>query len=338
MKAMKPTKPRFMHVAGSTHSSFCNLFYGGAEYRKMMESEKRAALVKLVCLCADISKFVAKHIACQWSGGLMLNAAKLKENMISEYSDLMNRWRKQVAMEREASKPIFPRTTLSQTNGFKAAIREEEQLMQLIRMYSSLQKSSMEVMESHCRTIAIQAATLASVLTGMVKESALPSIHQCLTVAISNSTRNFVVALANKSQVSVVLNRLQSTKSLASSVVMELSNQTLYVFSYVGDADHYCGLIFLDTPVHTQAASTRRAKIAYIETLPYHRKCSVAKRLIQWIKTTAKENGYQSLYAESVMLCSVFWIKSGFHINAPDTAACNLDPMSVENLVSRASI
>ena len=329
---------KFMRVANSVHKSFSNLFTGGAEHRKMMHPEACAAIVKVVCLCTDVSKFVAQHISCQWSSGIRYNASNLKDNMMTEYSQLLNQWRKHVAEEKMAFKTIFPRTTLAQTKGFRAAIREETHLMELIKMYTKIQMNSpMQVRESHCKTIAVQAAALASVLTGLVKESELPGIQQCLTrLTVVNCTRKAVVNLASKEQKYAILTRLQSTNNYAK--VMALSNLNLYVISY--DTQHHCGFIFIDSPVHVchpLTGNTRSAEIYYIETLPSHRKSSLAKRLLQWVKATAKKNGYQSLCTSSIKPSGTFWAKCGYRVEYT-TATLNLNPMSVENLVNRALV
>lgn len=329
---------KFMQIAGSAHRSFNNLFIGGAEHRKMMLPEANAALLNLVCKCIEISKFVAEHISCKWSPGIILSAENLKDNVSTEYSSLLNQWKKQVERER-GTKTLFPRTTLAQKTSFKAVLEEEKTLMEMIRTYTKIQMNSpMAVREELCKAIAAQTATLSAVLSGLVDEKLLPSIQKCLTLAIVNCMRRTVVSVATKEQKSGILNRLQH-KKLAFNVMMELGNCNLYVISY--DTD-FVGFIFIDSPVHTmhKASESRKAKIAYIETLPGHRRCLLAKRMIQWAGYIAKENGYQSLYATSMLPNGIFWVKCGFSLeNAkPKMAVLNLNPMNIENLVNRASV
>lgn len=330
---------KFMQVAGSAHKSFKNLFTGGAEHRKMMLPEANAALLSLVCKCIEVSKFVAKHISCQWSQGILLNAENLKENMATEYSSFLTQWKKQVEMERGDKLTLFPRTTIAQKNGFKDALKEEKTLMEMILNYTKIQMNSPTVREEHCKTIAVQAATLSAVLSGLVDEKLLPSIQRCLTVAIVNCMRKTTVSIATKEQKSSILNRLQN-KKIASNVVMELGNFSLYVISYemIESVIDYVGFIFVDAPVH-QPNRSRKARIAYVETLPCHRRSLLAKRMIQWVGHTAKENGYQSLYTTSMLPNGIFWVKCGFSLEEgkPRMAVLNLDPMNIENLINRAS-
>lgn len=327
------TSPKFIQIAHSASKSFNYLFTGGSEHRKMMQQEAGAAIVKIMCLCTDISKFVAKHTSCQWSDGIIRISSNLKDDMLVEYTDLLNQWKKNVIVERRLRSP-FPRTTIAQTEGYKAAIREEKRLMELVDMYVKLQGNS-AVQISHCMTIVEQAAVLGEVLTGMVKASLKISILPNIQV------QEATVGLASKEQTSSILNHLQSARKLTSNVIMELGNCSLYVISY--DPSSYIGFAFIDAPVHialdrnslNSINSINSAKIAYIETLPNHRKTSIATRLLQWIKASAKDSGYKSLYVKSFLPNGNFWMKFGFTLG-DSRAICTLDPMCLENLINMA--
>jgi hypothetical protein len=337
-------------MADNMHTAFKNLLTGGSEHRKMMLPEADATLLRLVCKCIDFLKFAAKHANCQWSTDIILHAENLKENTLVEYSSLQNRWKKQMGIEKETkfslpqitqdgekeTKICFPRITLAQKSGYKAAIKEEYTLMQSILTYIKIQTNS-QVKEEQCRTIVTQAATLSAVLSGLVGEDLLSSIHKSLA---TSCTKNLMINLATADQKSSILNTIRCTRNLAFNVVMALSNFDLYVISY--SPDSYASFIFMESPVHKPIESTRKAKIAYIETLSCHRKTYMAKKLIQWVEKTAKENGYQSLYATTVKPNKIFWEKCGFKLeldsNIVLNLVLNLDPMSIENIVNKASV
>lgn len=312
---------KFLQIANSADQSFRNLFTGGTEHRKMMQPEVGAAIVRIAFLCSDISKFVAKHTSCDWSDDVMLSSSKLKDDMVVEYSDLLNQWKKSVVLEKEARKPLFPRTTLAQTIGYKAVIREQKQLMELIGIYFKIQGS---VVASHCKTIAQQAGVLVDALKEMAKVILQSSI--CPTLS-----QRETVTLASKGQTSAILNRLQS--HLTSNIIMELGNCSLYVMSRDSS---YLGFVFLDTPVHTPKLNdSKSVKIAYIETLNGHRRTAIATKLLNWVKATAKDNGYKSLYVKSFLPNGKFWMKFGFTLGKAQ-ATCCLDPMCLDNLINKA--
>ena len=314
---------KFVVVALSADRSFKNLFTGGAEHRKMMRHEASAAISKIVCLCADISKFLARHISSPWSIDAILSASNLKEDTLVEYSCLLNQWKKQRALEKGTGLVLFPRTTLAETDGFRAAIKGGEQLMELIHVYTKSFKTEQKIFE----TIAEQAAVWAAALTDMMDVLSKSDQTKVKRNAIQQ------VSLASKEQISAILNQLQSTKRLASNVLMELGNCTLYVISCDKNA---LGFIFLDAPVHIPLTeySKGSVKIAYIETLTSH-KTAIAARLLRWVKTSAKDNGYKSLYVKSFLPNGNFWTKCGFSLGQTE-ALCSLDPICIDNLVNKA--
>ena len=339
---------KFMRDVSSAHRAFKNIFTGGAEHRMMMLPEANAALLDLVCLWAAVSKSVAQHASCQWSPGTILNAENLKDDMSAVCSESLKQWKKQVGLER-GTNSLFPRTSLAQKGKYRAAIQEEKTLMEMILEYSDyhskLQRGPMTDFklkaqalwsEAYCKGIAFQAAGVAAFLSGLVDERLPKSIKKRLTVAIFNCRRGATVSVATMEQKKSILNRLQYTHKFASNVVMELGNCNVYVISY--DTGNYCGFIFVDSPVHDSAKThSRKAKIAYIETLPGHRRSALAKRMIQWVYHTAKENGYQSLYATSMLPSELFWVKCGFSVER-QMAVYNIDSMCIENLLSNSSV
>ena len=338
---------RFLKVARMMHKSFENIFKGGAEHRRMMHSEASAAILKVASQCADISNLVAKHINCQWSDPTMINAQYVKDDLLTEYDKMMNQWVKEVAMEKNKCRPkfFFPRTTLAQKNGYREAIREEANLMESIHRYTALPlNSTIETRVESCWEIVIQTAALTYMLMRLADEKASFTPHQCLSAAVVNYRKQVTVNLASKEQKSEILNRLQAINKLASSIVMGLSNGHLYVISYTDDTKNYGGFVFVDSPVHMTATASKDARITYIETLPGHRKSSLAKRLVYWIQTTARENGYTSLYSTSILHVTAFWVECGFKIQESvdsgkmiEVATYDMNPMRIENLVNWVS-
>ena len=338
---------RFLKVARMMHKSFENIFKGGAEHRRMMHSEASAAILKVASQCADISNLVAKHIDCQWPDPDMINAQYVKDDLLMEYDKMMNQWIKEVAMEKNKCRPkyFFPRTTLAQKNGYRAAIQEEAKLMESIHRHTELPvNSTIEVRVENCWGIVIQTAALTSILVGLADERTSSGAHQCLPAAVINYKKQVTVDLASKEQKSEILNRLQTTNKFASSIIMGLSNGHLYVISYIDDIKNYGSFIFVDSPVHMAATEYKDARITYIETLPNHRKSSLAKRLVHWIQTTAGDHGYTSLYSTSILPNTTFWIECGFKVQEPvdsektiEVVIYDMNPMRIENLVNWVS-
>ena len=336
---------KFLKMSSKLHNSFQNIFAGGAEYRNMMHSEASAALLKVAFQCMDVSYFVAKHINCHWSESNMIIAKNLKENLMTEFDGMMNQWKKEVSVEKKKSTQ-FIRITLAQNLGFRAAIKEEGELMGLISGYTQLPVNvRIEVREEFCKNIAMQASTLMSALTEMVYGKPVlkspSSIQLCLLSTPSNCNRQMTVGLASKEQKSEILNKLQTMKQFTSSAVMGLSNENLYAISYTEDTKKYCGFIFVNMPVHTMANLNRDARITYVEILPDHRKSLLAKGLLSWIQTSARDNGYVSLYSESLVPSESFWIKCGFKVQKErgcKLAIYDMNPMNIENLVNWVSV
>ncbi len=200
--------------------------------------------------------------------------------------------------------------------------------------------------EEWCLTIAEQTARLISTLTGLVDETSSPRIKQFLTWIDSNKKRKTTINQADKNQRSEILNKLQISKTFTSNVIMELSNLNLYVISYTDDPKNFNGFIFIDLPVHMPADEEKTANINYIEIIPAYRNSTLAKKLIKWTKDTALENGYISLYTESLLPNETFWMKCGFRprkmlahqldLDKPYTgiAICDVNPMSINNIIN----
>ena len=155
---------------------------------------------------------------------------------------------------------------------------------------------------------------------------------------VINSIRNTTVDLATKEQKSKIMNTLQQSKKFTASVIMEMSNQNIYVIQYDGDRDVF-GYIVIDTPIHLPASEKRHAVITYIETTACHRRFSLARKLLNAIGFTAKENGYRCLQVLQLGKALVFWRKCGFELHLSDSgslqATLNLDPMSLYNILNQ---
>jgi tRNA threonylcarbamoyladenosine modification (KEOPS) complex Cgi121 subunit len=339
---------KFLKVTKMMHKSFENIFRGGAEHRRMMLPEASAAILKVASQCADISNLAAKNISCKWSEPAMINANYTKNDLLTEYDKRMNQWIKEAAMEKNKSRPriAFPRTTVAQKNGYRAAIREETKLMETIHRYTELTaNNTIETRVENCWEIVMQTAVLISTLIELADEKALSSSNQCLSATVTNYKKQVTVDLASKEQKSEILHRLQATNKIAYSIVLGLSNGHLYVISYADDTKNYCGFIFVDTPVHIAATSCKDARITYIETLQGHRKSPLARRLVHWIQTTARDSGYKSLYSTTIVPDTAFWVQCGFKVqDAVDSEKTfevvkklviyDMNPMRIENLVN----
>jgi N-acetylglutamate synthase-like GNAT family acetyltransferase len=347
---------QFVSIARKMYESFENLFTKGTQNRIMLCSEVDASILRVACRCIDISSFVSKHAHSKWSVPVMLNCKKLKENVLNEYEALVHKWKGEMILERKqrnvisAMTYLFPRITLTQKIGYQAAISEARKLMEHIKKYVKLPSDTkQQVREEYCLIIAEQTGRLTATLTGLVDETSAPIIQKYLSQAITSSKPTTVVRLANREQRSDILNQLQASRKFTSSVMMQLSNMHIYVIYHeLEDDTHditcYHGFVFVDLAVHMSASVDptiqRIAKIAYIEIKPAHRNAGLAKRLLQWIKLTARENGYQYLYSSTLSPNETFWTKCGFRLQKTigpkfdSIAICSVNPMSVDNLIN----
>ena len=335
--------------------SFENLFINGTQHRIMLFSEANASILRVACRCIDLSSYVAKHMQCDWSIPTMTHAKQLKENLLAEYDRLTQQWKMEVKMEKQSREHhlttmlSFPRITLTQKSGYATAVKEVKRLNDLIHKYAQLPSASAkDARQECCRAIAEQSGRLTAVLAGLVDEQpflCIPAVQQDKPKPAPDCDKKITINQAKREQKSDVLNRLQMGKRFTSNVIMELSNENLYVISCRDTDDHesYQGFVFVDSPVHKPArtAGSRTARITYIEILHGHRRSSLAKTLIQWIKINARENGFQSLYATSVLPNENFWEKCGFKMHTSMTgttvAICDVNPMSIENLINKTS-
>ena len=329
---------KLFNAAAKFHSSFENLFTGGSEYRKMMHSEASAAILKLAFQCTDLSKIVANHIKYPWSDIISKNAASLRDDMLTEYIGTLNQWKKEMAMERNKYTRYvhFPRMTPAILPYFKKLIGDELSLMESFKQYQRLDtRASTEIARECCIIIAMQAARLVSTLVGMVDRVGSDAVIKLLSDPIVSYMKQVTVCKANNKQKFEIINQLQARNVPDSSAVTRLSSETLYVISHIKNQDDYRGFAFVDSSVHTTANEKKNASITYIEIMPSYRNMSLGKELIQWIKTTARDNGFSSLCTESLNPHVSFWTKCGFKIHEKDNIATwDTNPMLIENIVN----
>jgi GNAT superfamily N-acetyltransferase len=329
---------RFFNTAAKVHAAFDNLFTGGSEHRHMMHSEASAAILKLACRYTDLSNFLAIHLCCPWSDFIVKNAIRLKDDLLTEYDGAWNRWKKEAAMEKNGYTPRvdFPRTTLAKTAYYRMVIEEESNLMESVNQFRRLVScATVETVREHGRILAMQAARLISILIGMVDKAASNVVIQLLSDPIVCYIKQVAVCKANNKQKFEIINRLEANKIPYSSAGTLICNQTLYVISHIHNPDEYYGFAFVDCSVHTAAGEKTDARIIYVEINPSHRNMSLGRELIQWIKTTARDNGYTLLSSAPRISHATFWVKCGFKILEKEKIAVwNTNLMCIENIVN----
>ena len=331
---------RFFKTAANVHIAFDNLFTGGSEHRNMMHSEASAAILKLACRCTDLSNFLAAHLCCPWSDFIVKNATRLKDDLLTAYDGAWNRWKKEEALKKKgyATRFDFPRMILANTTNYRIVMEEESNLMESVDQFKRLvPRATTETVNENGKKIALQTARFISLLIGMVDKAASDVTIQLLSDPVVCFIKQVTVRKANNKQKFEIINRLQANKISYLSVGIRLCNQTLYVISHIHHPDDYYGFAFVDSSVHMTADAKKDANIIYIEINQIHRNMSLGRELIQWIKTTARENGYTSLFTTSHTGSShaQFWVKCGFKIDGKEKIAVwNTNPMCIENIVN----
>jgi hypothetical protein len=325
------------------HEMFENLFKGGAEYRQLMHSEASAAILRVVSGCIETLKSLCRHGNYSWSDDLKQSADYIKMIIIEEHKSIFNQWRHESAVEKAVSmkNTLYPRITLSETAEFKDLIEEETNLMEYFKGYVKMFSSSTSVKSAdrhaiHSEAVALQAIRVTTMLIRVIDQNAAKKIQCHLERPILNSKRLFM-GLANDWQKFEILSRLQEEEGLDSKGVISLSNETIYVMSHQLDADKYHGFFLVDRPLHLPADTHQTVWISHFKISPSHKESLLRKEVMKWIKSTARKSGFRALISKSLKPSMRFWLDHGFVIQTRQgLATFNLDPMSIENIVSKA--
>lgn len=317
------------------HLLFQDHFTGRNAGRGQLPNELKFSVLIVASRFLEVAEQLAKNSCALWSEAAVSTISNLNGEIMAKYAESWELWRQEKKKAYACCE--IPRSKLSDRIGYRVILDEEMQLTRSIRNYTNLQKGySMKDRGIHMGNLVLQIATLAAGIVGVVDADLGDSVQQRLTHAVVDYPGQTAVQLANNEQKSEVMKWLNSSKRFESAVILKMSMQNLYVITH-GCEMQVCGYVFVNLPVHLPSLKQKDALITFIEVLPGFRLYSLASKLLEGIKLTAKNNGYRSMYTESLAPDPVFWVKCGFtpYANKRNKRAiCCLDKMSFMNILN----
>ncbi len=332
---------RLRKLSNLAHTMFEENFTGRNAVRKMLIPEMNSAVLIAACKFADVAKVLAHYSDAAWSKTSKFNTCKVTNEIMQMYDTMAERWREEKLKERHGR--VFPRLCIINKSGYKAILDEEVQLMRSILDYTKLAEGGGPLFSARAATMAadivVHIAALVARLIAWVDKEYAATVQPVLSMAIINSARETVVALASNKQKSEILKMLKNGKKFASSAVTAMEAESVYVIHYDGAAvDNFCGFVITNQAVHMPAGGNKDVVITYVETMQGHRRSMIAKRLLTAIRIIAQHHGYHSLYALTMYPNLMFWKKCGFEprLNGKrnQLAFCCLNKMSLHNILN----
>lgn len=320
------------------HAVFEDNCTGRNAVREQLPNEMRFSLLVVASRFLEVAELFAHNSCTQWSEVATSTVTQLNGAVMVKYAEAWELWRDEKNKEFHKG-DVFPRSRLSDKIGYKAILDEEMQLVRLVKDFTYTPKNSV-LRDRGVRmgNLVLQIATLAAGIIGIVDSDLGVSVQKRLTHAVVDYPRETAVYLANAEQKSFVIKRLMERGSFEYDSIMKMSNQHIYVIT-CGSEMQVCAYVCVNLALHLPPLKNKDATITFIETLPGHRRYSLASKLLDGIKITAKNNGYRSICAESLKPDPLFWAKNGF-IPYMDKrirhATCCLDKMSFMNILNQA--
>ena len=312
-------------------------FTGRNAHRDMLTPEMNAAILITASRFIDVVKMFAFYSGAQWANTIKHNADQINKEVMDGYDNFLDQWN---AQKQKISKgKIIDRYKLVCQIGYKDIMDIKTQLMNVIHGYTHLPKDCpFRVRVSYMEVAILQLADLIASLIGLVDKNMAFSVKQHLSIAVVNSNRRVTIGPASKEQRKKILNRLQESKRFNSGTIMSMSIENIYALSFEGDTRNVCAYAITKLPVHVKAAEAKDIMVTYIETIPGLRWSGLARELLEYLQTTAKDNGYLRMYTVNFQPSNVFWAKCGFeqrvHSFSEPIGFCMLDKMSLTNLLN----
>jgi hypothetical protein len=322
--------------------AFKDIFEGGAEHRRMMHSEASAAILQVASRCAETLMMLGKYSSYPWSIPILKNAASIKRVLLDEYSLALSSWRRERSIEKLVSmkNAIYHRITLAETPGFQNAIDEEATMMEHIDKYAEISRVPKQYTRAggvalHCEALVLQVARFMCTLVGIIDKKAAKKVRAHVEEPVFNSRRVFL-GIATDRQKFEILHKLQEEKGLGSDEVLRLSHKTIFVMSHGAETEEYHGFIIVDTPFYMPAADKKTVEITHVEIASSYMETSLGREVTQWIKSTARGNGFKLLCSKTLKPSRDFWIECDFDVRERSGIAIfDLDPMIIENIINR---
>lgn len=320
------------------HAVFEDHCIGKNAIREQLPNEMKFSIFVVASRFLEAAELFAYNSCTQWSDVATSIVTELNGTIMVKYAEAWELWKEEKKTEyRKGS--VFPRSKLADKIGYKAILDEEMQLIRLVKDFFDTPKNrSVKDRGMRMGNLVLQIATLAAGIVGIVDYDLGNSVQQRLTHAVVDYPKQTAVYLANAEQRLLVIKRLKERRSFEYDAILKMSNQNIYVIT-CGAEMQVCGYVFVNLPIHLPPQKNKDATITFIETLPGHRRYSLASKLLEGIKLTARNNGYRSICAESLAPDPLFWVKCGF-VPYMDRkirhATCCLDKMSFMNILNHA--
>jgi hypothetical protein len=320
------------------HAVFEDHCTGKNANREQLPNEMKFSILIVASRFLEAAELFARNSCTQWTEVATSTVTELNGAIMVKYADAWELWKEEKKTEFHNGS-VFPRSKLADRIGYKAMLDEEMQLIKLVKDFIHTPKNrSARDKGVRMGNLVLQIATLAAGIVGVVDCELGNSVQQRLTHAVVDYPRQTAVYLANTEQRSLVIKRLKERRNFEYDAILKMSNQNIYVIT-CGAEMQVCGYVFVNLPIHLPPQKNKDAIITFIETLPGHRRYSLASKLLEGIKLTARNNGYRSICAESLAPDPLFWIKCGF-VPYMDKkirhATCCLDKMSFMNILNHA--
>lgn len=333
------TTNKFKQAVSLAHAVFQDNCTGKNVTRELLPNEIKYCLLIVASRFLEAAELLALNSCTQWSKVVTSIIAEVNGEIMANFTDAWELWREEKRIE-YLKGSVFPRSKLADKIGYKAILDEEMQLISHVKAFiNSPKKRSTGERGVQSGNLVLQIATLAAGILCIVDCDLGDSVQQRLTHAVVEFPKKTAVYLASIEQRSLVINRLKQRRCFEYGAIMKMCGQNIYVIT-CGAEMQVCGYVLVNLPIHLPSSKHKDAVITFIETLPGHRRYSLATQLLEGIKLTARNNGYRSISVESLAPDPLFWIKCGFvttYVNRKIRhATCCLDKMSFMNILNHA--
>lgn len=304
----------------SVNDSFRLLFNKHEQILNITDLDMR--ILMLTSRFASLLTLIARGIERPWAIRMAKDGSCIVDDTLVSYNKLSVRFKneesaKDCLLMIDPNAKASPRMALCQKLGYKDALKAHKAFSRSSRSYTTLSKDVSEFERAtQRRDIGEKIYCVIQALMGLVHEVPMDRQMKLINTIVNDTANPAFICPASSYYIDQIVIQMQSAHFLLDTAIEELKRNHFYIFYYTNGSLDFQGFFILDQQVHYRTTEPKQINILHCETKKEHRKRNIAKRMLQWIKDTARQNGYSSLCATPAQPNDVFWERCGFTVRA----------------------